>query len=101
MTTEEHEVLIGKLVLERKSVDEQCAYIEVELGYLTDGLRVLAGSLAKKIGTEPQVDSSPLEIPRYVSKYSDWSKVRALLTEKNSLLARRNQIDEVLSRLGV
>ena len=91
--------IIQRLRKERRDAEKEFLFVCQELEYLVEALDALANTLRPRTMPAPATHGR-VEIPEYVTKYIDVSKLLALTKEQDAAADRLEMLREKLSGLG-
>jgi hypothetical protein len=97
MSDEEKFSIIGRLTLGLAEIRKQAAFLAQELELAIKGLETFLASIRPRTRWGPR---PPVELPDYAKKYTDLTKLLALIEEQDQTHQRIEELEQKLRAMG-
>jgi hypothetical protein len=97
MSDEEKFAIIGRLTMELSETRQHAAFLTQELEFAIQALETFLASIRPRTRWGPR---PPVELPDYAKKYTDLTKLLALIEEQDQTHQRMEELDQKLRAMG-
>jgi hypothetical protein len=97
MSDEEKFAIVGRLTMELAESRNDAAFLAQKLEFAIQGLEAFLASIRPRTRWGPR---PPVELSGYARKYTDLTKLLALIEEQDQIHQRMEELDQKLRAMG-